>query len=232
MARPSIGPRLLLRDAEEGLELERAGGGPQHDDAGDEAEVAELGRPERLHRRARRGRPRVPVADQQVRAETDQLPEHEHLEVRRREDEPQHREREQRLVDVVAAERRGGLVVEIRERVELHEQRHERDEHEHRHRQVVDQEPHRGHRAAVARQPRHDERAPHAPEPRAQRDHERRRHREDAHPPGERAAMPQRAREGQEQERQEREPEHEERASHGGDRGDRRRSCDARGRSR
>ena len=59
--------------------------------------------PERLHRRARRRRPLVPEADQQVRAETDQLPEHEHLEEGRREHEPQHREREERLVGVVAA---------------------------------------------------------------------------------------------------------------------------------
>src|SRR5207245_8454974 len=96
---------------------------PQHYDPDDEAEVAELGDPERLHGRARRGPARVPVTDQEVRTEAHQLPEHEDLDEGRREHEPEHGEREERLERVVPAERRWTLVAEVRQRIDLHEER-------------------------------------------------------------------------------------------------------------
>src|SRR3972149_5941650 len=104
--------RVRLRLREERLELERPRGGPQHDDPDDEAEVADLRDPERLHRGARRRGGLGPVPDEQVGAEPDQLPEHEHLKEARREHEAEHREGEQRLVGVVAAERRRRLLAE------------------------------------------------------------------------------------------------------------------------
>ncbi len=52
----------------------------------------------------RGGRTLVPEADQEIRAEPDQLPEDEHLQESGSEHEAQHREDEERLVGVVAAE--------------------------------------------------------------------------------------------------------------------------------
>ena len=80
-------------------------------DADDEAEVAELGDPERLHGGARRRRPVVPEADSRY----EQRPtSSQKMNIWRnvgRQHEAQHREGEQRLVGVVAAERGRRLVV-------------------------------------------------------------------------------------------------------------------------
>ena len=162
--------RVLLRLREERVELEGARRGPEHDDPDDEPEVAELGDPEGLHGRTRGGRPRVPVADQEVGAQAHQLPEHEHLDEGWGEDEPEHREREERLVGVVPPEGGRPLVAEVRERVELHEERDERDQHEHRVRERIHEQADRRHRTLVGRDPHprrlvaeplapHDERA-------------------------------------------------------------------------
>ena len=130
--RPASGSASDRRQRVELGEIERAGSTPvQHHDADQQADVAGLRDPERLDRRARRGGALVPEADQQVRAEADQLPAHEQLQEVRRERQPHHREREQRLIGVVAAERGRRLVVQVAERIELHQQRHERDEAEH-----------------------------------------------------------------------------------------------------
>ena len=129
--RPATGIALVAASERSSVEIERPRETPQHDDPDQQADVARLGDPERLHRGARGGRPLIPEADQQVRAEADQLPAHEQLQQVRRQHESHHREREERLIDVVAAERRRRLVVQVAERVELDEQRHERDEAQH-----------------------------------------------------------------------------------------------------
>ena len=150
----STGSVLMEPMLEQRPEVEGPGGRPQHDDAGHEAEIAELGDPERLDRGARGRGPVVPVADQQIRAEADQLPEDEHLQKRRRQDEPEHREREQRVIGVVASERGARLVVQVSPRVDLHEQRDQRDQQQHGQAEVVHHHAHGGHRAAVSGQPR------------------------------------------------------------------------------
>ena len=103
-AEPGEGQRLAIHHHEEVEEVERPRLAIQEHDADQEADVARLGRPERLHRRPRRLGPLVPVADQQIGAEPDQLPADEELDEVGREHEPHHREREERLVGVVAAE--------------------------------------------------------------------------------------------------------------------------------
>src|SRR5204862_5987778 len=123
-------------------------------EADEEAGIAKPGEPERLARLARRPRPLVPIADQKVRAEADQLQEDEHLQKAGRQHEAEHREREQRLVGVVAAERRRRLVGEIGPRVHLHEERDQRDEHAHLHGHAVDPDADRGHGTTVRREPR------------------------------------------------------------------------------
>ena len=105
-AEPGERQHVGVRELQQPDEVEGARLAPQEHDADEQAHVAGLGRPERLDRRARRLGPLIPVADQQVGAEADQLPADEELEEVRREDEPHHREREERLVGVVAAERR------------------------------------------------------------------------------------------------------------------------------
>ena len=74
----------------------------------------------------------IPEADQQVRADADQLPADEELQQIRREHHAHHREGEQRLERVVAAERRRRLVAQIAGRIDLHQQRHQRHQQQHR----------------------------------------------------------------------------------------------------
>ena len=204
----------VIGGGEERLELEGARRPPQHHDPHDEAEVAELRDPEGLDRRARGRRPLVPVADQEIRAEPDQLPEDEHLDERGRQHEPEHREGEERLVGVVAAQGGRPLVSEVRQRVDLDEQGHERDEHEHRARQRVHEEADRRHRATVGRDPRPGRGAPGAVAPDSQRrdvGHGRRQDRDGARRAS-RAA--QRRHDGQDEESGEGQPEDQERRAH------------------
>src|SRR5439155_24578075 len=108
-------PRREGGHAEEGEEVERARLAPQEDDADEEAHVAELRHPERLHGGPRRRRALVVETDEKVRAESHQLPEHEELEEVRGEDEAEHREGEEGLVEVIAAEGARRLAGEVAE---------------------------------------------------------------------------------------------------------------------
>ena len=109
-----------------------SGRAPEEHDPQQEAHVAELRHPEGLDRRPRGRRALVVEADQEVGAEAHQLPEDEELEEVRREDEPQHREREERLVEVVAPERGRRLVGQVAERVELDQPGDQRHQGRHR----------------------------------------------------------------------------------------------------
>ena len=197
---PAVGSVFCAAMREQLREVERPGGAPEEHDAHDEADVAQLGDPERLHRGARRGGSRVPVADQEIRAQADQLPEDEHLEKVRRQDQPDHREGEERLVRVVPSERRRRLVVQVGHRVDLHQQGDQRDQHQHRHRQGVDHHPDRGQRPLVGRQPRPRDRGLGPTRPQEQRPHERGGHRDDGQPAGQPAGAPDGRHHGQQQE--------------------------------
>ena len=72
-------------------ELECPVCGEQQQDADQEAEVAEPGHQERLLRRGRRLGPLVPVADQQIRAQANELPDDVDREQVVREHESEHR---------------------------------------------------------------------------------------------------------------------------------------------
>ena len=128
---PASGSVPAVHHHEEVEEVERPRLAIQEHDADQEADVARLRRPERLHRRPGRLGPLVPVPDQQIGAEADQLPADEELDEVGREHEPHHREREERLVGVVAPEGRRRLVGQVAEGVELDEEGHARHEHEH-----------------------------------------------------------------------------------------------------
>ena len=134
-------------------QVEGAGMAPQHDDADEQADVTGLGRPEGLHRRTRRFRLLIPEADQQIGAESDQLPADEELHQVRREHQPHHREREERLVGVVPSEPRRRLVAQVSQRVDLDEQRDQRDEHEHHRGGLVGEDADCGERSPLGRQP-------------------------------------------------------------------------------
>ena len=146
-------------------------------------DVARLGDPEGLHRRARRLGPRVPVADQEVGAEAHQLPADEELDEVGGEHDPHHREREQRLVGVVAAEGGRRLVGEIAERVDLDQEGHEGHQDQHQGGVGVREHAHRGEHAVLHRDPVPEHPARHVRHRRAprrdrahqrgQRDHDR-----------------------------------------------------------
>ena len=104
-----------LRQVTQLDEIERPGRPLQHHDADQQPDVAGLRRPERLERGARRFRLPIPEANQEIRADADQLPAHEELQEIRREHHAHHREREQRLEGVVAAERGPRLIAQIAE---------------------------------------------------------------------------------------------------------------------
>ena len=72
-----------------------------------------------------------PEPDKEIRAEPDELPADEELDEVGREDQAHHRKREERLIGVVAAERRRRLIAQVAQRVHLHETGDQRDEREH-----------------------------------------------------------------------------------------------------
>ena len=112
-------------------------GGEERDDHADhQADVAGAGGEERLERRVGVRLLLPPVADQHEGAETDQLPADEQLQGVRRDDEREHRrgEEAQRGVEVGVAD----VVVHVRRRVDVHEQRDQRDDEEHHHGEAVD----------------------------------------------------------------------------------------------
>ncbi len=134
-------------------EVEGPGAAPQHHDADEEADVPRLGDPERLHRGAGRLRTLVPVADQEVGAKPHQLPADEQLDEVGGQHQAHHREGEEGLVGVVAAEGRRRLVGQIAERVDLHQKRHQRDQDQHQGGVGVGEHAHRREHAVLHRDP-------------------------------------------------------------------------------
>ena len=100
------------------LEIEGADVGPEDQQADDEAGVADAVGDERLVGRVRGALPLEVEADQQVRADADQLPAQEHLEEVVRQDQVEHREAEQRQVHEEAAEAAAAVKMAVR-RVDL-----------------------------------------------------------------------------------------------------------------
>ena len=127
--------------------VERADRGPQPHDAEPEAEVADAVDDERLLARLRRRRPRVPEADQQVRAETDRLPED--VEQQEVAGEHQHRHREHEEVQVGEVARVARVVVHVADRVQMNEHADARHDQQHDAGERVDVRGHR--RLEVAR---------------------------------------------------------------------------------
>ena len=138
-------------------EVERARQPPEHDDADEQADVAGFRRPERLDRRARGFGLLIPEADQQVRAEPDQLPADEELQQVGREHQPHHREREERLVGVVAPRPGGGSSLRYASEYTWTRKRDQRDEHEHHRGRLVGEHADRGERRPCAGSQSHDQ---------------------------------------------------------------------------
>ena len=121
-----------------GREGERAGVVAVEEDADEEAQVGEARYDEGLLRGGDRLLLRVVEADQQVGADTHQLPEEVHLEDVRGDDQPHHAHREQRQEGVVALE--APLALHVAERVDVDHERDGRDHDEHHHRDRVEQD--------------------------------------------------------------------------------------------
>ncbi len=102
-----------------------------------EHDVPHPGDDERLFRGARRARPLVVEADQEVGTDADELPEEEELEQIVGEDEPRHRGQEQRELGVVPRE--APVLVHVPDRVEHHEEADHRHDDQHQRRDRVDQ---------------------------------------------------------------------------------------------
>jgi hypothetical protein len=120
------------------IELERAGGGDQHERAEHEAEVADAVDDERLLPRLRRGRTLVPEADQQVRAQAHALPAHEQEQEVVREHEREHREHEQVQVEEEPPER--GVVAHVADGVDVDQRADAGDDQHHDRGQRIEQE--------------------------------------------------------------------------------------------
>ena len=142
-----------VRELEELEEIEGARLVPEEHDAHDHPRVARLGDPEGLDGGAGGLGPRVPVADEEIGAEPHQLPADEELDEVRREHQPHHREREERLVRVVPAERRQRFIGEIAQRIDLDEEGDEGDQDEHQRRVAVGEHAHHRERSGVGRDP-------------------------------------------------------------------------------
>ena len=108
-----------------------------------ETEVADAVHDERLPARSRSVFPLVVVPDQEIRAEADAFPPHEHQDEVVRENERQHREHEQVHVGEVARVTRVGLVVlHVADRVEVDQETDERHEGNHQRREWIQAERH------------------------------------------------------------------------------------------
>ena len=108
----------------------------RHDHADQQADVAGAGGEERLERGVGVGLLLPPVPDQHERAQTDELPADEHLQRVVGDDEQQHRrgEQAQRGVEV----REAPVAAHVLGRVDVHEQRDQRDDEHHHHGEAVD----------------------------------------------------------------------------------------------
>ena len=111
---------------------------PDGHDPERETDVADAVDDERLLGRQRRRALAVPEADEQVAAQADQLPGHEHHEPRVREDQQQHREHEQ--VQVGEEPPVARVVAHVADRVDVDEQADRRDDDEQARGQRVDDE--------------------------------------------------------------------------------------------
>ena len=98
-----VGGQLLLQH----VEVQRAEGGPDHQDAEQEAEVAEAVGDERLLAGVRRRGPFEPEADEQVAGDADQFPEDEQLDEIVGQHDAEHREGEQAQAGEDSARTRG-----------------------------------------------------------------------------------------------------------------------------
>ena len=108
----------------------------RHDHAGQQADVAGAGGEERLERGVAVRLLLPPVADEHERAQADELPADEQLQRVVGDDEQQHRRGEQRERGVEV--RVAAVAAHVLERVDVHEQRDQRDDEHHHHREAVD----------------------------------------------------------------------------------------------
>ena len=118
------------------LKAERAQAGPEQAQPHQHADVADPVDDERLVGRVAVDLLLVPEADQQVRADADQLPEHEDHEDVARGDQAEHREAKERQIGEKSRITR--VVVHVAHRVDVDQGRDERDHEEHHRAQVVD----------------------------------------------------------------------------------------------
>ncbi len=119
-------------------EIERARENAQEQDADEKPEITEAVHDESLLRGAGRGRLLVPEPDQEVGAKADQLPGHIEKDEVVRQDEREHGKGEKREVGEEPAEAR--IPFHVAQGVDLHQEAHGRDDHEHESRQGVDQD--------------------------------------------------------------------------------------------
>ena len=129
----AFGLERVLVDA---VDAEGAGGEERDDDADHQADVAGAGGEERLERRVGVRALLPPVPDERERAEPDALPADEELQRVLGDDEQQHRRGEQAQQRVVV--RVADVAAQVRGRVDVHEQRDERDDEQHHHDEPVD----------------------------------------------------------------------------------------------
>ena len=113
------------------------GGEEQHDHAEHEADVAHAVGPERLERGVGVGLLLPPMADQHERTHADELPTDQHLQRRGAHDVEEHRPREHAQEGVVVGE--ADVALEVLLRIDVHQERDDRDRHEHHRREAVDQ---------------------------------------------------------------------------------------------
>ena len=114
-----------------GAEIERAEGREDQEDAEDEAPVADAVGDERLLAGVRRALLLVPVADQQVRAEADALPAHEHHQEVVPQDEHEHEEAEQVQVAEEARDAAARLVGHVGRRIDVDQRADAGDDEQH-----------------------------------------------------------------------------------------------------
>ena len=133
------GRRVELADALDDLaDVERAQADEDEQDPEDEADVADTVDDERLLGRERRRALPVPEPDEQVAAQADQLPGHEHDQEVAGQDQQQHREHEQ--VEVGEEPPVARVVAHVADRVDVDEQADRRDHDQQARRQRVDDE--------------------------------------------------------------------------------------------
>ena len=130
------------------LKAERAQAGPEQAQAHQHADVADPVDDERLVGRVAVDFLLVPEADQQVRADADQLPEDEDHEDVARGDQAEHREAKER--EIGEEPRITRVVVHVAHRVDVDQGRDERDHEEHDDAQIVDRDS-QGNRPGRAR---------------------------------------------------------------------------------